>query len=31
MKDISFGYGLNLTFKYDNQYYGLRKLSLGNM
>jgi hypothetical protein len=31
MKDINFGYCLNLTFKDDNQYYGLRKMSLGNV
>jgi hypothetical protein len=28
---ISFGYCLNLTFKDKNQYYGFRKMSLGNV
>jgi len=26
-----FGYCLNLTFKDENQYYGVRKMSLGNV
>jgi len=30
INDITFGYRLNLTFKDENQYYGLRKMSLGN-
>jgi hypothetical protein len=30
-KDFIFGYFLNLTFKNEYQYYGLLKMSLGNM
>jgi hypothetical protein len=29
IKDITFGYCLNLTFKNENEYYGLREMSLG--
>jgi hypothetical protein len=31
IKDISFGYYLNLMFIDENQYYGLRNISLGNV
>jgi hypothetical protein len=31
IKHINFGYSLNLTFKGENQYYGIRKMSPGNV
>jgi hypothetical protein len=31
MKDITFGYCLNLTFKDEYEYYGLRKMSVCNV
>jgi len=31
IKDITFGYCLNLTFKDEYQNFDLRKMSLGNM
>jgi len=30
-KDITFGYRLNLSFKDENHYYGLIKISLGKV
>jgi hypothetical protein len=31
IKDITFGYGLNLTYMDENHYYGLRKIPLGKV
>jgi len=31
INDITFAYYLNITFKDEDEYYGLRKISLGNL